>query len=489
MKFLKKLTLENILRVLLVLCFVGTCIVILKGSRANLHSDTATAVLLAREQIRTGQLLPSTWNYGQDIWILSLNILVLPFLFFIKDMVLCREIAVIIQTTIIVVLMYQLMKRLVSKEAGLLGAIAVLLPISASVTEYYYYQATYNSQGMEMMVVFLLLISAMRKDCPKKQKIIYNVLLFLWLVNLNANGTRYLAVLVLPLLCALILYVLLETNFDFVRGIKEYKPYLQECAVILAGAFVGLLVYKYLAGHLNFFEGQADMNFCTAKEAANKILTVIAGYFTLYGAAGLNGILTIRGMLIFLKFVYMVMCCIVIPIVFAKTYKKIEQPFQKITLLFSGVVAVIVLYLLVFGSLVGNERYLIVLYFCNILLFGMFYENVVKQNIGFTYMAILCFFVPLSLGSYVTWTAYTTIATHPNISSNENLQSFLREHNLYYGYTDYWLSYSNTVLSNGEFELIALTSPCAKPDLWLNSSEYFSQDNIFHRTFIMAEHL
>lgn len=55
MKFLKKITLTKILIGLLALCLAGTCLVIFKGTEQNLHSDTATAVLLAREQLRTGR--------------------------------------------------------------------------------------------------------------------------------------------------------------------------------------------------------------------------------------------------------------------------------------------------------------------------------------------------------------------------------------------------------------------------------------------------
>ena len=101
MKFLKKITLTKILIGLLALCLAGTCLVIFKGTEQNLHSDTATAVLLAREQLRTGQWFPSSWNYGQDIWVLSLNLLVLPFLAILKDMVLSRQLAVVVQTMII----------------------------------------------------------------------------------------------------------------------------------------------------------------------------------------------------------------------------------------------------------------------------------------------------------------------------------------------------------------------------------------------------
>lgn len=164
MKFLKKITLTKILIGLLALCLAGTCLVIFKGTEQNLHSDTATAVLLAREQLRTGQWFPSSWNYGQDIWVLSLNLLVLPFLAILKDMVLSRQLAVVVQTMIIIVLVYQFVRRIASKEAGLLAAVAAVVPISASVTEYYFYQATYNSQGLEMLVAFLLLYELLKKS-------------------------------------------------------------------------------------------------------------------------------------------------------------------------------------------------------------------------------------------------------------------------------------------------------------------------------------
>ncbi len=485
MKFLKKITLTKILIGLLALCLAGTCLVIFKGTEQNLHSDTATAVLLAREQLRTGQWFPSSWNYGQDIWVLSLNLLVLPFLAILKDMVLSRQLAVVVQTMIIIVLVYQFVRRIVSKEAGLLAAVAAVVPISASVTEYYFYQATYNSQGLEMLVAFLLLYELIEKKCSRRKFLVLNGLLMLWMVNLNSNGPRYLAVLIVPMLCAIALYVLIHTQFDIIRCFKEYKKYVIEIAVICAGTVLGLTVYVFLCSHLNYFPGQVEMSFVTAKEAANRILTLLSSYFTLYGAAGVNGILTIRGMFIFLKFIYMVISCIIAPLMLARNYNKLETGFEKIFLLFTGVVEVIILYLLIFGSLAGNERYIIVLYFCNIIILAMFYQQFIRKNIRFAYFAVLCFFVPMTLGTYMTWTAYPTINTQPNISSRDALMAFLEAHDLHFGYTEYWLAYSNTVLSNGEYELNSMMTDYIKPELWLNASDHYQSEYYNGRTFLM----
>ena len=274
MKFLKKITLTKILIGLLALCLAGTCLVIFKGTEQNLHSDTATAVLLAREQLRTGQWFPSSWNYGQDIWVLSLNLLVLPFLAILKDMVLSRQLAVVVQTMIIIVLVYQFVRRIASKEAGLLAAVAAVVPISASVTEYYFYQATYNSQGLEMLVAFLLLYELIEKKCSRRKFLALNGLLMLWMVNLNSNGPRYLAVLIVPMLCAIALYVLIHTQFDIIRCFKEYKKYVIEIAVICAGTVLGLVVYVFLCGHLNYFPGQVEMSFVTAKAVSYTHLTL-----------------------------------------------------------------------------------------------------------------------------------------------------------------------------------------------------------------------
>ncbi|MDD3220914.1 MAG: hypothetical protein PHG07_00830 [Lachnospiraceae bacterium] len=485
MRYLKKLTLTKILMALLTLCFIGTCLVIFKGTEANVHSDTATAVLLAKEQLRTGQWFPSSWNYGQDIWVLSLNLIVLPFLAVLKDMVLSRELAVVVQTVIILVLMYQFVKRIASKEAGLLAAVAAVVPISAAVTEYYFYQATYNSQGLEMLVAFLLLYPLLAKECSKNKRILYNILLVLWMINLNSNGPRYLAVLIVPLLCALALYVLIETKFDFIKCFKDYKKYIFEILVICGGTVLGLGVYVFLCGHLNYMPGQVEMSFVSAEDASKRLLAVLASYFKLYGAAGINGILTIRGMIIFLKFVYMVISCVVAPIMLAKNYSKLTSGFQKIFLLFTGVVEVIILYLLVFGSLSGNERYIIVLYFCGIIMLALFYQQFIRKNINLAYLAVVCFFVPLTLGTYITWTAYLTINTQPGVSSREAFTGFLEEHDLHFGYTEYWLAYSNTMLSNGKYELNAVMQSYIKPQLWLNASEHYTSDYYDGRTFIM----
>ena len=123
--------------------FVMILISIFRGTYYTFHSDDATAVLLAREQIETGQLIPETWTYAYEYWVLSLNLLVIPFLLFIENWLLCRELAVIVQTILLIWALYTMLKQLVKKHWALLGCIMVLAPLSRLQMEHFYFQATY----------------------------------------------------------------------------------------------------------------------------------------------------------------------------------------------------------------------------------------------------------------------------------------------------------------------------------------------------------
>lgn len=103
--------------------FVMILISIFRGTYYTFHSDDATAVLLAREQIETGQLIPETWTYAYEYWVLSLNLLVIPFLLFIENWLLCRELAVIVQTILLIWALYTMLKQLVKKHWALLDAL------------------------------------------------------------------------------------------------------------------------------------------------------------------------------------------------------------------------------------------------------------------------------------------------------------------------------------------------------------------------------
>ena len=106
----------KILRILTAGLMVLTIICIFTIYKLGFHSDAAAANILAREQLRTGQLLPDTWNTSTGIFIVFYNLLIVPFSLFIKDQLVLRSIAVSIVLLIFVFLLRYFSQKIVGSN-------------------------------------------------------------------------------------------------------------------------------------------------------------------------------------------------------------------------------------------------------------------------------------------------------------------------------------------------------------------------------------
>ena len=59
----RKLDIEKVLRIVCFMTIAVACYSILTYGQTDIHSDTATATLLAQSQIRNQSLFPISWNY------------------------------------------------------------------------------------------------------------------------------------------------------------------------------------------------------------------------------------------------------------------------------------------------------------------------------------------------------------------------------------------------------------------------------------------
>ena len=65
------------LKIIAVLLLLATILNIFTNFNLMFNSDTATANLLAKEQMFSKKLFPDDWNYGTGIWIFFFNILII----------------------------------------------------------------------------------------------------------------------------------------------------------------------------------------------------------------------------------------------------------------------------------------------------------------------------------------------------------------------------------------------------------------------------
>ena len=107
---------DKILRILITILAALTIICIFTIYKLGFHSDFAAANILAREQLRTGQLLPDTWNTSTGIFLVFYNLLIVPFSLFIKDQLVLHSMAVTIVLLIFAFLLRYFSQKIVGSN-------------------------------------------------------------------------------------------------------------------------------------------------------------------------------------------------------------------------------------------------------------------------------------------------------------------------------------------------------------------------------------
>ncbi|WP_042165728.1 hypothetical protein [Paenibacillus gorillae] len=217
MKFFKsvesKISVERVSLLLFAasICFI--CFYIFNyGFTNQFNSDSATANLLAEDQVITKSFFPHTWYYYQDIWITAINNYIVLINGFVNDELLSRSIAVLIQTLILAVVTYQLVFKIFNSRVSAFISLAIIFSgISNLFIDMYFGQAAYANITICIMVsLYISLLLLDDKVYSKARMAILFCLFSLMLIILNMSGLRYAFIFTIPLVASIILYGFLD---------------------------------------------------------------------------------------------------------------------------------------------------------------------------------------------------------------------------------------------------------------------------------------
>lgn len=442
-------------------------------TKYNAHSDWATAALLAREEVRTGQLFPDLWVYAQGVWIFSLQVLVLPFQALTGDMMLARQLAVVFQTILVTLLTIKGLSKMTSKKGAVLAAVLFLVPISTVVVQNHFYEATYHTNNIWLMLLIWDLI-AFHESVKRKSRWAYfqGSVLFVLMVVLTMPGTKLLATFFLPFFAGLFLFIAIKEKFMIKRMIKHTSS-LWILILMGTGMVVGMVGMKVLQGSVIFESGVSSQVFTDGINYMTNLWNTLYDFLLLYGCIGTGSVMSLTGGIYLAKWVVCIFFCLVVPIWCIKNYKRLKNDYQRIFLLFSVVSFCMMLFLCIVTPTFSNTpRYLLGIYVNNIILSIFFFDHYIKKSRYYSNLVLFCLVVPLFIGSYMTIRG-TDIGGY---EERKALCEYLEEEEIEYGYATYWNAYVNTVLSNGDVELVAFTSQPSEPFYWLCSKEWFQDE-------------
>lgn len=440
--------------VCLIVCTGLVILSILRGTLYTFHSDDAIAVLLAREQLESGQLIPTGWAYAYEYWILSLNLLVLPFLKVTGQMLLSRELAVIVQFFCLETVFYSFMKKIVRSRWALLGCVLVMAPLSFLQMEHFYFQATYATTIIWSFVVLILTFRFLQSR-DRKKSVFWGMILCALIVALGCGGTRTLGTVLLPMLGGMVLTALAEAEFSLAALLKN-RGFIAKVVIICAAAAGG-----YLAGNalltLGQTQGSQQMLICESTDFFDNLGDFITSFFQVYGCFEAENLLTGSGIAGVLKLMVAVICGIIIPVVLIARFPKLTMG-QQVYLVYSGLSALVIGYMMVFCGL-DNSYYLLPVYANNVGLTCVFIDHFQDRIYRILMWGIWCLLIPVALLSVLYYAGYDyqSVDRWAYFDTVDlGLLTFLQEQGLEYGYSDFFNAQAYTVVSNGSVEIVSV---------------------------------
>ncbi len=459
-------------------------IIILRGTTEAFNSDSATAILLAKEQMRTGQIIPAGWHYANDVWLLSLNLFCIPFLLFLDNWLLCRDLAVILQMLVVTGLLIAFVRKLVDLKWALLAAIVFWCPISSVVQEHFLYQATYATIiGQTLLILFLTY--GFFEAHGKRPLLLYGAMLGILTIVLTAGGIRLVGSVILPILAAYGLMLLSDKDFD-VKSVlcdKGSKLFLGKMAYFLAMCVVGYFL------HLKIRATGVISNYTMSINPDKSLWTglgeLLDYYMDVWGCLEISQIISVSGVLGFCRFLVFFFMNFVAPIYACVRYRRLASQRMRFFVLYAFFAAAITDYLIVFTDMC-NSYYLLPVYFNGCILSVILIHDLSGRGIRFKNISLLLAAVcavPFCLLTGV----YHAKAGYADGAVDRALLETLKENELSFGCSGiFWDTYKYTVLSNGEVEIISYIDMPETPNLWLTSEQWYQPEYHQGRSFILT---
>lgn len=472
---------DKILRILITILAALTIICIFTIYKLGFHSDFAAANILAREQLRTGQLLPDTWNTSTGIFLVFYNLLIVPFSLFIKDQLVLHSMAVTIVLLIFAFLLRYFSQKIVGSNFYLVVLCFFFSGTSSVVVAMAFAEAAYLISVLDNILLLTLFFKAVSNNFSVKSKKYYRLLL-VYVAYLCLYGVLNLAYQVLPFLGSMVLFFILEHATVPSHQLKqEFSRTIKLIAFLLVSIVVGLLGANYLAEAVEF-QSQANITYAGYSNQASAFVGFILSAIGYRGGVQLFSLPGLMNAVIIAAFLAMLVCCIQL---FRKYH---EQSFEvKILMNFSLVIFCIYLYFdfLIYCTVADTERYFFKPLFFLYILSGYYIYTYIFQK-GFlskivAIVSIAIFSLPYAVAGI------PNILNYPKLHNEQlGLVNYLKGNGLKHGYATFWNAGNNMVLSNFDIEIGGvLLQEYIVPYRWLSSDISYDPDSYTGESFLM----
>ena len=473
--------LENLNKMLWVLILVTVAFNILFLMRYNFEADSAFYVTLAQEQIRSKSLFPEGIYYSTGLFVLSPNLLVIPFLYMTDNLVLARQSAILILWGIIYLVLY---KVFITKQENdvisfvLASSLFSVFYIDASVVSMHFYQGAYVCY-----LLFLLIFLLLMRNLIDNQRIISNkrllTMFFLYIIA-NLGDIRNLLIWGIPGAISYTVFLYFKSGKNLVL-LKSSKAEQKFVRILFDGILLSFIFFFLIAKLYGTGGASTGSTVITARDYGESFYAIITGLFGLFGNSYEALLFSSSGILKCINFFVALLFNLIIPIIAVKEFDNIKSDFSKFIVLFSIISTFIYIIIAFFtGAAIIEDRYLIPVYNNNILLFAVTGSYILHRYFKkFLRLGMFCVlsYVLLSnlLFFYHQKDSFMVQKFGTFAQGVEGVTEFLESNGLQYGYATFFNAEEYSVLSNNKVRIrgIKFDKDKIMPYNWLTSKHFY----------------
>ena len=460
--------------------------------RYNFEADSAFFVTLAQEQIRTKSLFPEGIYYSTGLFILTPNLLVIPFLFVTDNLVLARQLAILLLWFFIYLLLYKLfVSKKEKNKTGFIVASSLfsLLYINASVVSMHFYQGAYVGH-LFFLLLFLNIINKIITENAYTTKHYFYIVAIYVLANLG--DLRNLLAWGIPAALAFMLYICLKTKWDYcsLRYLKNEKHF---ALVLILSSIVCFLISVALAKQFNTFGTTGSISLLLAKDFGKSLSSILVGLFNLFGNSYETPLLSVGGVGRVINFLVAIIINFLIPIIALKQYKNFNSDsnrFLTFFLMISSAINILIVFLT--GTSITTDRYLITIYNNNILLTSVVISQILHKYLkrGTTAAIFIILAYVFTTNFLFLNVQKDSLLTHSYghfAEGVEGVHEFLENKRLAYGYATFENADEYSVLSNNRVRIRSVIFMDEKMYSynWLTAKHFYDESNYVGHTFLM----
>lgn len=492
MKFMQKLRFQSRD---LILFGVGILVVFLlvvymfTAGLTLIHSDSASAVMYAQECIRTGSLFPENWIGATGI--LTLPYPIWLFLHITSDYLLAHALAQLLWLALLIGSLVVLSRYFFQDKSWLISIPMLCTGISTDVGyDMMFIQCAYT------MLVFMTLytLGAFGKAVEDFEAWKINrrwlcITAVLIMVSCSM-GILFVQALLLPLLGAIVLLYLTQMKHEErILNLPHITIAVKLCIIVFVAGCIGYgasILWSDLQNVAG--NGNATTLAISIPQIMDNIAMMIQALFYYIDFSIGSSLFSVEGILTVIKFFVFVTITFIFPVFSYLNYKR-ESTRTQLFLIFVGLHVIEVIIVISFTNMpdyIGVSRYMLTsILLLNLVSAHYIYTHYIQHKNLLSYfyrVAIAGFSLILMLPLIPQCLAY-----QPKLEQMRQLTYFLEEQDLHYGYSTFWNSGKNTVLSNGAVQIsgISVSEGRVSPFYWLTSTDWYQPDYYEGTTFLL----